>query len=1006
MKKTEMNIIKKILLLIAVLLSQHQSIAQNILINEFMSANSNGLQDEDGEYNDWIEIYNSSSSSVNLFGYYLSDDSTDFFKWTFPDVNLASHNYLIIFASGKNRVSPGENLHTNFKITSSGESIYLLDQSGSLIDSRSAVNLQTNISFGRKPDGATSWYYFEEPTPASANTTNEYSEVAAPPQFSSQGGFYSGGVSLTLTTLTVGAEIHYTTDGSVPTASSDIFTSSININQTSVVRARAFKDGLIQSAVVTNTFLINERATLPVVSISTNPENLWDNDFGIYVFGDSAEADFPYFGANFWQDWEKLAHIELFETNNTTAFTLDAGIKIYGGWSRGYDQKSLAVNFRDVYGASEINYQLFPNINIDKFQEFILRNGGQDWEKTLMRDGMTLSLMEDTELDILAYRPAVLFINGEYWGIQNIREKINENYIAAHHPGIDPNNIDVLQLDGWDPIAGDPNSYFEMIDYIETHNFTNQANYDYIKTQMEIDNFVKYEVAEIYFANTDWPGSNIKYWQPRTPDGIWQWILSDTDFGFGLYDDNAYQHNTLEFATEPNGPPWPNPPWSTLILRKLLPNQEFKYEFINQFADYSNSLFIADTVTARINKFKSAIEDEIPFHKTRWNQSPSEWNGFVDDLIFFAQNRLEPLRNFYVDYFNLSGLADINLNITPQGQGKIVVNNLKVDTYPWTGIYFKDVPITLKAEPEPGFHFIGWTGLTGADSSTAVITLTGDINVTAIFESDTTLAGSIVINEINYNSAPDFDPEDWVEITNTNNSTIDLSGWYFKDDDDAHIFYLPNGTLIQPNDFVILCKDTAAFKTLFPDVENYFGNFSFSLNNDGELIRLFNNNAELVDALTYDDQSPWVTAPDGTGATLVLKDPLLDNSSAENWGASVGHGSPGAANEIATTIDDKTENKLPTEFALEQNYPNPFNPTTKIRFSIPSVTLSLSKGDTYVTLKVFDILGNEVATLVNEEKPAGTYEVNFNASQLSSGIYFYKIQAGIFAQTKKMLLLK
>lgn len=194
-------------------------------------------------------------------------------------------------------------------------------------------------------------------------------------------------------------------------------------------------------------------------------------------------------------------------------------------------------------------------MSLNKFSEFLLRNGGQDWEKTMMRDALIQSLVEDTELDILAYRPAVLFLNGEYWGIQNIREKVNENFVAAHHAGVDPNNIDLLQLDGWDPIAGDPYTYFDMIDFIETHNFSNQANYDYIKTQMEVDNFIKYEVSEIYFDNTDWPGSNIKYWRERIPGARWQWILFDTDFGFGLYDDNASEHNTLDMATDPNGPP-------------------------------------------------------------------------------------------------------------------------------------------------------------------------------------------------------------------------------------------------------------------------------------------------------------------------------------------------------------------------------------------------------------------------------------------------------------------
>jgi len=980
---------------IVIILSAFPLFSQSPVINELMPANLSTIADEDGEYADWIEIYNPSGSSINLNGYFLSDDENNNVKWSFPNITIASHSFVIIFASGKERGIPGDQLHTNFKLKSSGEPVLLSNPQGVIIDQVTPDPIPTDISYGRQPDGNSSWYFFDDPTPGSANNSLGFSGIADPPVFSIDGGSYTGFVSVELTSSVPQSQIYYTTDGAAPTTNSSLYTTSISVSETKVVRAKVFADDLLESKTVTNTYLINENISLPIISVSTNPENLWDEEFGIYVLGASAEPEFPYHGANFWKDWEKPIHIELYEPDGMQAFSIDAGAKIYGGWSRGFDQKSLAIYARDVYNFEKINYQIFPELPYDKFDNIVLRNGGQDWEYTMFRDAMMQYTLFGSELDILAYKPTVVFLNGEFWGIHNIREKVNENYLAAHH-GVDPGNLDVLQLDGWDPIQGTTDHYFAMLDFLENNDMSIQSNYEYIKTQMDVDNFIMYQVSEIYFDNTDWPGSNIKYWRERNTDGKWRWFLFDTDFGFGLYDE-GYLNNTLEFATEPNDPGWPNPPWSTFLLRKLLENQEFTYNFINRYADLLNSNFVADSVVNLITNMKTKIEQDIPRHLTRWGRSLSNWNSDVDDLIEFAENRHTPLTQYYIDYFNLSGTSNVMLNTSPENGGKIKINKLKVSSFPWIGNYFNDTPLPIKAIPNPGYRFVGWTGIANADSQTVTVILEGDITATAIFEVDSGGSSSIVINEINYNSPSNFDPEDWVELYNNYGSDIDMSDWIFKDEDDTPFYSFPAGTIIPNGGYLIICRDTSAFKSYFPNVNHYMGDLGFGLSGGGELIRLYNSDMELVDALTYDDEVPWPTEPDGNGPTLSLLNPDLDNSLAENWGVSIDHGTPGAVNEFVSSVEEQDDN-IPTEYSLSQNYPNPFNPTTTIRFTISNLR--------FTNLKIYDVLGSEIVTLVNQVLPAGNYEVEFSATTLPSGIYFYRIQAETFIQTKKMMLVK
>jgi len=307
-------------------------------------------------------------------------------------------------------------LHTNFKISSDGEHIVLSDAIGNQIDSIFTAKLSSDISLGRKPDGSEEWKFFDVPTPGSSNISEGFLPVPASlVQFSAAGGFYQSGINLQLSTEESTDSIFYTVNGSEPTGESTLYTTGISISEPITVRARVITNGHLPGEITSNSYLINGSHELPVIFVSTDSSNLWDYDYGIYVKGPNAEADFPYKEANFWQDWERPANITMYEPDGTLAFQIDAGIKIFGAYSRGHDQKSLSIHCRKSYGFESINYKLFDDQDIDKFKTIILRNSGNDFNNTMLRDPFCNIVVSSLNLDHQAYRPAVVYLNGEYW---------------------------------------------------------------------------------------------------------------------------------------------------------------------------------------------------------------------------------------------------------------------------------------------------------------------------------------------------------------------------------------------------------------------------------------------------------------------------------------------------------------------------------------------------------------------------------------------------------------
>ncbi|HQQ12533.1 MAG TPA: CotH kinase family protein [Bacteroidales bacterium] len=761
--------------------------AQTVRINEVMSSNAAVLTDEDGDYPDWIELYNAGTSAINLEDYGLSDDEEEPFRWVFPDVSLQPNSFLVVFASGKNRKPLSGNLHTDFSISAQGEMLLLTTPNGIRVDSVDCPALQTDISFGRLGNEPEVWKYFVPSSPGQINADSGYGMLSPEVTVSHASGYYAADFLLQLST-TDDAVIYYTTDGSIPDTSSQVFSQAIVVHsrlgepntismirtnnnfdpgppyyegwqpplgevyKINVIRTRTLHPDAPPGPVKSLSYfvdpLMNNRYSLPVFSLTTNNENLFDDEIGIYVYGNHE---------NYFQDgmeWERPANLSFFEADGTLAFNEDIGIRTHGNTSRSRPRKSLRVSTRNEYGNSWLTYQLFPDKNLNQFKRFILRNSGNDWDQAVFRDGFLQSLMKNLDVDGQYYRPAIVFINGEYWGVHNIRDRYDEHYIEAKY-GIPEMQMTIMENNGEYKFgnAAGQSHYSSMRNYVYTHSLVNDNYFNELATKMDVESFTDMQIAHIFVMNTDWPGNNTLYWRfirngydPQAlngRDGRWRWMLLDMDFGFGLdfnYVPGVNQgpsHNTLDMALEANGPGWPNPDWSTFFLRNMVKNVKYKQYFVNRFCDLLNTDFNETKVVYLLDSVKNMLEPEMQEHINRWRRpvSMDEWHARVQTMKSFAQLRPAYIRQHLKSQFNLAPTARLTISNNQYQMGRVKVNSVIIpQAQYWTGTYFQQIPQQLTALPNPGYRFVRWEGGINQNSETVTFTMSADMLISAVFE--------------------------------------------------------------------------------------------------------------------------------------------------------------------------------------------------------------------------------------------------------------------------------
>lgn len=793
--------------------------AQSIVINEFMAVNFSTLSDEDNDFSDWIEVYNYGSNPVSLENFGLSDNDDLPFKWIFPDTTIQPGAYFIIWASGKNRRVPGQELHTNFSISASGEEILLTNASGNRIDFIPPQLMQRDISFGKLPDGTGNHVFFYQPSPGLANDSSQSrTDLFSTPIFSHQGGLYGNPFNLSITHPDPGTVIVYTLDGSEPdinnlsgtsfmykndypyvigspfgdtlysSFTSKIFDSAIyiyyrsldsnyftNFNPTqfpmfyppnpvrkgTVVRAKAYLGNLVSNETSHSYFVWPQGNPydIPVISLKIQHNLLFDYYTGIYNAGftfdtwrsnfpNGANADRPMYG-NYWRRgpaWEYPLHVEFFEPDNfQTVINQNAGFRIHGNFSRNRYVKNLRLYARNQYDEkNEFEHDLFDDQVTDSrnpenttYKRILLRGDGAGGP--IYHDVVFNRLMQPVFKGMTRIKPAVHFINGEFWGLTAIRDRVDQFHYATHF-NIDPDNIVEVECRRTNchieiGTPTDFQSYQNLRNYIIAQDLSNNTLFDNVAAQLSIPSFIDHMIIQIYSGDTHYERSFWKVRNPENPEyGDGKWRMYTQDFEQSLRTDRNW---LTHWATQAGA--------NDQIFGNLLENQGFKHDFINRFADLLNTAYLPNRFQAITDSVRAEV---LPYLAEDSNRGPrpdyfrlSERNN----LVAWGNTHHVRQKDEIRAHFNISGNYEITIDVSDTSAGYVRINTIDLSSetvgidempYPWTGTYFNDIPITLIAKAKPGYRFTHWSGGHTSSSDSIQLTRSSNLSIQANFEVD------------------------------------------------------------------------------------------------------------------------------------------------------------------------------------------------------------------------------------------------------------------------------
>ena len=673
-----------------------------VVINEFSCANNSTLADNYGEYEDWIELYNSGASVIDLTGYHLSDNPANPTKWPIPSGSINPGGYRIFFASKRNIVVGGAS-HTNFKLKQTiGETLVFADQLGVIVDSITIRPNQLNHSTGRTTNAAATWSVFTTPTPNAANS-GAFTAYAVRPTFGLAPGFYAGAQMVALQTSDPNCTIRYTIDGTDPSAVSTAYGAPINVAQTRMIKARCFSSNpsVLPSFIETNTYFIGITHTLPVVSLGGNYTNLF----------------------NSWGGFKLPSSLEYFDKNGNFQFEGYGESDKHGNDSWAYAQKGVDYVVRDEYGYNDqFNYQIFHNKTRQKFQRIILKAAASDNYPLFgagschIRDAFIQSLSDRAglSLDGRASENCVLYINGQYWGVYEIREKMNDPDFTDYYYGQKEEDIDLLRYWGGMVVQyGSQNDWNDLFNYITTNSMAVQANYNSAASRIDVQSVMDYMILNTWAVNSDWIIWNSMWWRgTATPNVKWRYSNWDMDNTFDL---------GQNFAGWPTTGPTADPcalsnsygnsganTGHFNIFNKLMENPGFKSMFVSRYSQLTQTYLSCNYAKAFLDSMVANIAPEMPGQIARWGGNYATWQSNVQGIHNFLDTRCAVIDQAVIDCYSVSGPYAIMVDVTPALSGKVKWEQNIMPLYPNTATYFGSVNAALTAIPEPGFNFAYW----------------------------------------------------------------------------------------------------------------------------------------------------------------------------------------------------------------------------------------------------------------------------------------------------------
>ncbi len=604
-------------------------------------------------------------------------------------------------------VDPNNAQHTNFTLSGSGEFVYLSNPSGDLINSLYVDCRSADVSRGRYPDGTSSCVLFGEPTPGATNNNSEtFDNFLLDPVLSPPSGIYNTTVSVTIDNPNGGdSEIRYTLDGTEPTTTSTLYTGTpIPVFLSSVIKARTFAPGILPSESAAGSYLLGVDHVTPIISIATDPAGLY-GDNGIFDHWD--------------RDWQRQTQVAYLDSNEVLLHSTRAGMQIDGGWggSRYQPQHSFRLEFdNSVLGEGPIHDSIIPfRTHRNKYSNFYLRNGSNQYLVFPYKDAFQNQAMSGTTKNYYsAWRPVSVYLNGGYFGLYELREKIDAEFFEVHD-GADPDSLDILSLSAWQGFAlrslhGAPVQTF--IDrYIQFYQLNEQSmNYWDLADQIfDMEYYADYIIAESWMGNQDWPGNNIKIMRSNKTGNRYRFCTIDMELCLQPNGWTSAQDDHIAYMLGQS----PDNPFINVWL-KSIQNKRFHDYFINRFADVMNTEYRLDRILPLEQFFFDQTVVEMQNEYTRWgdpsNVSQQMTDFYNNHLVFRNElsSRSTFVRQHIKNNFSLPNIVNLQLDVHPEGAGKIHISTIEPDTYPWQGYYFNGVPVKIEAIANPGYQFSYW----------------------------------------------------------------------------------------------------------------------------------------------------------------------------------------------------------------------------------------------------------------------------------------------------------
>ncbi|MFT6338781.1 MAG: hypothetical protein ACI86M_003992 [Saprospiraceae bacterium] len=728
-----------------------------VIISEYSASNLSTYLDDYGAYDDWIELHNESDMAVDISGWYISDKSSKPTKYQFPEGTLISPNgYKIVVCSGRDLQQTTE-IHTNFKLSQTEQKDIILLSNAAEEEQDFTELIITNAGHSvSRMEGE--WMIDKSPTP-NADNSPEYTRYASVPSILLEAGFYEDTVTVEIINNEENSVLRYTTDGNRVRPSSPIYENPLTVGATSVVKARAYSnDDLVwPSRMDFSTYFINETFTLPVFSVAADGvQDLANNMDGMEGFS------------------RPIGSVEYFNVDQERESVSYGELNRHGQDSWALNHRSLDYICRDEMGYTKaIKAQLFPQKSRDEFQRLMFRASGDDNYPAIqgqthagsahVRDEYvhSLALEGGMELDVRTPRRAILFLNGDYWGVYGLREKIaDHDYIKEYY---DQGKYDIQFNSTWGNFlqryggqaAGD--DWLALQDFILSNNMGDETNYRYVDSLLNTTSLIDWVLINTNTVAADWLQWNTGWWRGMDPDGKhkkWGYIVWDLDATFDYYINYTGVPNT-----DPDAVPcdiealfqWVDECQQNVIFLRLLDqNAEFRELYYQRYADMMNTVFTCENMLSTLDRMVAEIEPEMPRQVERWavpgsNDSMDEWETNVARLRGFIEERCTLLDDGALEcYTELSGPYEITLLTEPAEVGEIDFNSLDIEAFPWVGNYFGGMKNKIKAKVfnafEDDYVFSHWESKSGnvifpdVTSRKADIELTSNDTLVAVFD--------------------------------------------------------------------------------------------------------------------------------------------------------------------------------------------------------------------------------------------------------------------------------